>query len=150
MEVVADELGRTLDEGVYAAGDATRFYHPLFETHVRVEHFQTSQRQGFATGRAMAGAGEPYREVPWFWSDQYDLNLQYVGAGLQWDETVVRGVLGKPPFAVFYLRGGELIGAAGVNDHHTVARTRRVMEARAAVSRLQLEDPKFDLRRALA
>ncbi|HET7420141.1 MAG TPA: FAD-dependent oxidoreductase [Candidatus Dormibacteraeota bacterium] len=149
MEIVADELGRTSHEDVYAAGDVARFYHPLFETHVRVEHFQTSQRQGFATGRAMAGAGQPYGEVPWFWSDQYDLNLQYVGAGLPWDEIVTRGTFGRPPFTVFYLRGGEVVGAAGINDHHTIARTRRVMEARASVSRLQLEDPSFDLRRAL-
>ncbi|TME68432.1 MAG: reductase, partial [Chloroflexi bacterium] len=145
-----DEMGRTSVEGVYAAGDVTRFYHPLYETHIRVEHFQTSQRQGFAVGRAMAGVREPYREVPWFWSDQYDLNLQYAGAGLPWDEVVVRGPLGRPPFTVFYRRGGELVAAAGVNDHHTVARARRVMEARASVSVPQLADPSFDLRRALA
>ena len=143
-------MGQTSVEGVYAAGEVTRFYHPLYETHIRVEHFQTSQRQGFAVGRAMAGVREPYREVPWFWSDQYDLNLQYAGAGLPWDEVVVRGRLGRPPFTVFYRRGGELVAAAGVNDHHTVARARRVMEARASVSVPQLADPSFDLRRALA
>ena len=149
MDIEVDDLGRTAGEGVFAAGDVTRFYHPLFETGIRVEHFQTSQRQAFAVGRAMAGASESYREVPWFWSDQYDLNLQYCGAGLPWDEVVVRGKLGRPPFTVFYLRGGELAGAAGVNDHHTVARTRRLMEARKRVSTVELEDPSFDLRRAL-
>ena len=148
--IPVDELGRTSNEGVYAAGDVTRFYHPLFETRIRVEHFQTSQRQGFAVGRAMAGGTEPYAEVPWFWSDQYDLNLQYVGAGLTWEEIAVRGEFGRPPFTVFYLRGGSLVGAAGINDHHTVARTRRVMEARVMVTARQLEDPSFDLRRALA
>ncbi|HEY0830156.1 MAG TPA: FAD-dependent oxidoreductase [Candidatus Dormibacteraeota bacterium] len=148
--VVVDSCGRTTAEGVFAAGDVTRFSHPLYETRIRVEHFQTAKRQGFATGRAMAGAAEPYREVPWFWSDQYDLNLQYVGAGLPWDETVVRGELGKPPFTVFYLQAGRLVAAAGINDHHTVARARRVMEAGKSVSRQQLADPNFDLRRALA
>ena len=149
MDIEVDELGRTTHQGVFAAGDVTRFYHPLFESHIRVEHFQTSQRQGFAVGRAMAGAGEPYREVPWFWSDQYDINLQYIGAGLPWDEVVVRGELGRPPFSLFYMRGGTLVGAAGINDHHTIARTRHLMEARAPVSARQLEDPGFDLRRAL-
>ena len=72
--ILVDELGRTSVEGVYAAGDVTRFYHPLYAQHIRVEHFQTSQRQGFSVGRAMAGIDQPYREVPWFWSDQYDLN----------------------------------------------------------------------------
>jgi len=148
--IAVDDLGRTSAPDVFAAGDVTRFFHPLFEVPVRVEHFQTAQRQGFAVGRAMAGASEPYREVPWFWSDQYDLNLQYVGAGLPWDETVIRGKLGRPPFTVFYLSAGRLIAAAGVNDHHTVARARRVIEGRKDVSPQQLADPKLDLRRLLA
>jgi 3-phenylpropionate/trans-cinnamate dioxygenase ferredoxin reductase subunit len=147
--ILVDELGRTEAAGVFAAGDVTRFWSPLYETRIRVEHFQTAQRQGFAVGRAMAGAEDAYSEVPWFWSDQYDLNLQYAGAGLGWDQIVSRGALGEPPFTVFYLRDGRLLAAAGVNDHHTVARARRVMEARAAVTVDQLADRTFDLRRAL-
>jgi 3-phenylpropionate/trans-cinnamate dioxygenase ferredoxin reductase subunit len=148
--IVVDELGRTAVPGVFAAGDATRFWSPLYEARIRVEHFQTAQRQGFAVGRAMAGATEAYDEVPWFWSDQYDINLQYAGAGLEWDETLVRGRFGEPPFSVFYLSAGSLVAVAGVNDHHTVARARRVMQERARVTRDQLADPRFDLRRALA
>ncbi len=148
--IVVDDQGLTSEPGVFAAGDVTRFFHPLFETRIRVEHFQTSQRQGFAVGRAMAGQGKPFAEVPWFWSDQYDLNLQYAGAGLPWDEIVVRGDLGKAPFTAFYLSAGRMIAAAGVNDHHTVARARRLMEARKEITRQQLADPAFDLRRALA
>jgi 3-phenylpropionate/trans-cinnamate dioxygenase ferredoxin reductase subunit len=147
--VLVDELGRTSLPDVYAAGDVTRFWSPLFEERIRVEHFQTAQRHGFAVGRAMAGKGAPFAEAPWFWSDQYELNIQYAGAGLAWEETVTRGAFGKPPFSVFYLRRGAMIGVAGINDHHTVARARRVMEARAAVTRDQLADPAFDLRQAL-
>jgi 3-phenylpropionate/trans-cinnamate dioxygenase ferredoxin reductase subunit len=145
--IVVDELGRSAASGVFAAGDATRFWSTLYEARIRVEHFQTAQRQGFAVGRAMAGDKDAYSEVPWFWSDQYDLNLQYAGAGLPWDGIVIRGSLGKAPFTVFYLQGERLIAAAGVNDHHSVARARRVMEARARVSLDQLADPRFDLRR---
>jgi 3-phenylpropionate/trans-cinnamate dioxygenase ferredoxin reductase subunit len=148
--IVVDAMGRTTAPAVSAAGDVTRFWSPLYETRIRVEHFQTSQRQGFAVGRAMAGAEDAYSEVPWFWSDQYELNLQYAGAGLAWDEVVVRGTLGQPPFTVFYLGAGRLVAAAGVNDHHTVARARRVMQERARVTLDQLADPRFDLRRALA
>lgn len=147
--ILVDELGRTSVPHVYAAGDATRFWSPLFEERIRVEHFQTAQRQGFAVGRAMAGAAAPFAEAPWFWSDQYELNLQYTGAALPWDETVTRGTFGRPPFCVFYLQQGRLVAAGGINDHHTVARARRVMEARAGVTRDQLANPAFDLRRAL-
>jgi 3-phenylpropionate/trans-cinnamate dioxygenase ferredoxin reductase subunit len=146
--IVVDDFGRTSVGGVFAAGDVARFFHPLFETHIRVEHFQTSQRMGFAVGRTMAGAPTPYTEAPWFWSDQYDLNLQYVGAGLPWEETVVRGTMGNPPFTVFYMSGGKLIAAAGINDHHTVARARHVMERRLTVTKAQLSDPNYDLRLA--
>ncbi len=147
--ILVDELGRTSAPNVYAAGDASRFWSPLFEERIRVEHFQTAQRQGFAAGQAMAGKGAPFAEAPWFWSDQYDVNLQYAGAGLAWDDSVTRGTFGKPPFSVFYLRLGSMIAVAGINDHHTVARARHVMEAGAAVTREQLADPAFDLRRAL-
>jgi 3-phenylpropionate/trans-cinnamate dioxygenase ferredoxin reductase component len=147
--ILVDELGRTSAPDVFAAGDATRFWSPLFEERIRVEHFQTAQRQGFAVGQAMAGSPTPFAEAPWFWSDQYDVNLQYAGAGLAWDETLVRGTFGKPPFSVFYMRRGSMIAVAGINDHHTVARARRAMEARAALTREQLADPAFDLRRAL-
>ncbi|HSS94649.1 MAG TPA: FAD-dependent oxidoreductase [Candidatus Dormibacteraeota bacterium] len=147
--ILVDELGRTSVQDVFAAGDVTRFWSPLFEERIRVEHFQTAQRQGFAVGRTMAGAASPYIEAPWFWSDQYDINLQYAGAGLSWDETVTRGALGSPPFSVFYLRQGRLIAVAGINDRHTVSRARHAMEARVAISPQQLADPAFDLRRAL-
>jgi 3-phenylpropionate/trans-cinnamate dioxygenase ferredoxin reductase subunit len=148
--IVVDQLGRTSAPDVFAAGDVTKFFSPLFETHIRVEHFQTSQRQGFAVGRAMAGASEPYDEPPWFWSDQYDLNIQYAGADLSFDEVVVRGEIGKPPFTVFRRSDGQLVTVIGFNDHHTVARARRLMEKRVLVDAERLADPKFDLRRALA
>ena len=146
--IVVDERGGTSIPEVFAAGDATRFFSPLYQRQIRVEHFQTAQRQGFAVGRIMAGGAEPYVEVPWFWSDQYDLNLQYAGAGLPWDRIVVRGELGTPPFTVFYLSGERLLGAAGINDHHTVARARRLMEARRSITDQQLADQSFDLRQA--
>jgi 3-phenylpropionate/trans-cinnamate dioxygenase ferredoxin reductase subunit len=98
----------------------------------------------------MAGASEPYAEAPWFWSDQYDLNIQYAGAALPFDEQVTRGEIGQPPFTVFRRRGNRLVTVIGVNDHHTVARARRLMEIRADVTAGELADPAFDLRRALA
>jgi 3-phenylpropionate/trans-cinnamate dioxygenase ferredoxin reductase subunit len=146
--IVVDAYGKTSAADVYAAGDVTRFHSPVFQTPIRVEHFQTAQRQGFAVGRVMAGSPQAYDEVPWFWSDQYDLNLQYVGAGLPWTDVVVRGEMGLPPFTVFYLDSGRLVGAAGINDHHTIARTRHAMQRRATLTPAQLADPSFDLRRA--
>jgi 3-phenylpropionate/trans-cinnamate dioxygenase ferredoxin reductase subunit len=144
--VAVDDLGRTNVEGVFAAGDIARFWSPTFEAAVRVEHFQTARRHGQAVGRSMGGGGAPFTEVPWFWSDQYDINLQYVGAGLPWNEIVVRGEIGRPPFTVFYLQGGELRAAASINDGKTVRYARRLLETRAKVTRDQLADPDVDLK----
>jgi 3-phenylpropionate/trans-cinnamate dioxygenase ferredoxin reductase subunit len=147
--IVVDELGRTDAPDVYAAGDCARFWSPLFETHVRVEHYQTAHRHGAAAGRAMAGEGTPFAEAPWFWSDQYELNLQYVGAGLLWERVVARGRLGQPPFTAFFLDEDRLVGALGVDDGRTIGQVRRLLEARIEVSADQLADPGMDLKRLL-
>lgn len=144
--VLVDELGRTSAPEVYAAGDCARFWSPLFEARVRVEHFQTANHHGAAVGRVMAGDERPFSEVPWFWSDQYDLHIQYVGAGLPWDRTVVRGRLGEPPFTVFYLEGERLRAALGVNDARTVIQARRLLERRLEVGPDRLQDPSVDLK----
>jgi 3-phenylpropionate/trans-cinnamate dioxygenase ferredoxin reductase subunit len=145
--VVVDERGRTDAPDVYAAGDCARFWSPLFETHVRVEHYQTAHRHGIAAGRSMAGEGTPFAEAPWFWSDQYDLSLQYVGAGLPWDRSVTRGRSGQPPFTTFFLRADRLVGALGVDDGRTIGHVRRLLESRVEVPPDQLADPAIDLKR---
>ena len=144
--VLVDEFGRTDAPDVYAAGDCSRFWNPLFEAAVRVEHYNTALRHGNAVGRSIAGDGKPFAEVPWFWSDQYDLNFQYVGAGLSWDETVVRGRFGTPPFTVFFLDAGRLVGALGVGDGRTIGQARRLLEGRTPVTRDQLADEGVDLK----
>ena len=144
--ILVDELGRTSAPDIYAAGDCARFWSPLFETAVRVEHYNTAHRHGTAVGKAIAGQEQPFAEVPWFWSDQYDLNLQYVGAGLAWDETVVRGGFGEPPFSVLFLSDGRLVGALGVGDGRTIGQARRLLESRTAVTSDQLADTSVDLK----
>jgi 3-phenylpropionate/trans-cinnamate dioxygenase ferredoxin reductase subunit len=97
----------------------------------------------------MAGEGAPFAEAPWFWSDQYELNLQYVGAGLPWERVVARGRLGQPPFTAFFLGEDRLVGALGVDDGRTIGQVRRLLEARLHVPADQLADPAVDLKRLL-
>jgi hypothetical protein len=94
----------------------------------------------------MAGVDTPFLEVPWFWSDQYELNIQYVGAGLPWDEVVVRGRFGTPPFTAFYLEQGRLRAAAGVSDGRTVSHARRLLATGVQVDREILADRSRNLK----
>jgi 3-phenylpropionate/trans-cinnamate dioxygenase ferredoxin reductase subunit len=144
--ILVDANGRTSVEDVYAAGDCARFWSPTLGAAVRVEHFQTAGRHGEAVGSTMAGVDAPFLEVPWFWSDQYELNIQYVGGGLPWDEMVVRGRFGTPPFTAFYLGQGRLRAAAGVNDGRTVSQARRLLATGVQVDREILEDRSRDLK----
>jgi 3-phenylpropionate/trans-cinnamate dioxygenase ferredoxin reductase subunit len=147
--ILVDELGRTDAPDVYAAGDCARFWSPLFEDRVRVEHYQTAHRHGAVTGQTMAGQETPFTDAPWFWSDQYDLNLQYVGGAQPWTRSVVRGQMGNPPFTVLYLNGDHLTGALAVNDGRTISTVRRLLQSRVEVPPDQLANPATDLRRLI-
>ena len=91
--VVVDESCATNVAGIYAAGDVANHYHPVFGRHIRVEHWQNAMRQGASAATNMLGERVPYDEIPWFWSDQYDANIQYAGYHTSYDELIVRGQL---------------------------------------------------------
>ena len=144
--VVVDEYCRTSVEGIYAAGDVANHYHPVFGRHIRVEHWQNALKQGPAAARSMLGKGEPYGEVPWFWSDQYDLNLQYAGFHTEWDELVVRGSLRERDFVAFYLEDGRVLAAVAIGRKRDLRRSIPLIKAQRQVEAAKLRDPGIDLR----
>jgi 3-phenylpropionate/trans-cinnamate dioxygenase ferredoxin reductase subunit len=138
--IVVDELCRTSGARVYAAGDVARRPDPFTGAPIRPEHFQNAQNQGSAAARAMLGKGEPFGEVPWFWSDQYDVNLQMLGHASPDEERVVRGSLHARGFIAFFLRGDNVIAAIALGRGRDIAATRRLIERRVAVDRARLAD----------
>jgi 3-phenylpropionate/trans-cinnamate dioxygenase ferredoxin reductase component len=104
-------------EGVWAAGDVANAEHPLFGR-VRIEHWAEALNQGLLAGRNLAGAGEGYDRVPYYFSDQFDLSVSHLGHAREWDELVVRGTreLTGPKFVAWYLRQGTPRAALIVND----------------------------------
>jgi 3-phenylpropionate/trans-cinnamate dioxygenase ferredoxin reductase subunit len=145
--IVVDEYCRTNAPGIYAAGDVANHYHPVFGRHLRVEHWQNALRQGAAAARSMLGKGQPYDEVHWFWSDQYDANLQYAGSHTVWDELVVRGSLAARRFVAFYLKGGCVDAAVAINQGRDLRRAMALIRARAPVDPARLRDEDVDLRK---
>jgi 3-phenylpropionate/trans-cinnamate dioxygenase ferredoxin reductase subunit len=88
--IVVDERCRTNVEGVFAAGDVASFHHPTIGRRTRVEHWQNARRHGRAAARSMLAADRPYDDVPWFWSDQFEHELQFAGFHGDWDGVDVR------------------------------------------------------------
>jgi 3-phenylpropionate/trans-cinnamate dioxygenase ferredoxin reductase component len=144
--IVVDEYCRTGVEGIYAAGDVANHYHPVFDRRIRVEHWQNALKQGPAAARSMLGKGDPYDEIPWFWSNQYDSNLQYAGFHTEWDELVVRGSMEERNFVAFYLKGERVRAAVSVNRGKDLRRSMRLIKARSSVDTTKLRDPEVDLR----
>ncbi len=144
--IVVDELCRTSAEGVYAAGDVARHVHPLAGGPIRVEHWNNAIKQGEAAARSMLGVGEPYAEVHWFWSDQFEHNLQYAGFHGDHDELVVRGSLEERRFAAFYLEDGKLTGVASLDWPRDVRRAQKLIAAGVSPDPAALRDPGVDLR----
>ena len=144
--VVVDEYCRTNVSGIYAAGDVANHYHPVFERHIRVEHWQNAMKQGVNAARNMRGERVPYDEIPWFWSDQYDANLQYAGYHTAWDDLVVRGRLDAGSYTAFYMNDGRIDAVVSLNNAKDVRRTLPLIKDRRRVDPAQLRDESVDLR----
>lgn len=113
--ILVDELGKTSAEGVLAAGDCTNHPNPIYGSRWRLESVHNAIEQAKTAAATIAGKHKPYVQVPWFWSDQYDLKLQTAGVNRGHDREVLRGDPATRSFAVFYLREGRLIAVDAVN-----------------------------------
>jgi 3-phenylpropionate/trans-cinnamate dioxygenase ferredoxin reductase component len=112
--ILADEFCRASAPDVYVAGDVANHLHPLFGR-VRVEHFNNAEKQGAAAARSMLGSTAPYDYLHSFWSDQYEHKLEYVGHAAKWDEFAVRGSAEEAKLVGFYLAGGVVQAAVGLD-----------------------------------
>jgi 3-phenylpropionate/trans-cinnamate dioxygenase ferredoxin reductase component len=144
--ILVDEHCRTTVDDIYAAGDVANHYHPVVQRRMRVEHWQNAMQQGAAAARSMLGKGRAYDAIHWFWSDQYDVNLQYAGFHREWDRLVVRGSLDERNFMAFYLNQGRLDAVVGLNRGKDIRRVMPLIKARGIVDPDQLEDESVDLR----
>jgi 3-phenylpropionate/trans-cinnamate dioxygenase ferredoxin reductase component len=144
--IVVDSLCRTSAPGVFAAGDVANHDHPLFHRRIRTEHWHNARRQGRAAALSMLGRNNPYDEIHWFWSDQYDQNLQYAGFHTTWDDLVVRGSLEDRRFLAFYLQEGVVQSVVGLNRGTDVRASMAMIRSRHAVDPGHLRDEEFDLR----
>src|SRR5690554_1312808 len=136
--LVVDEYARTSDPDILAAGDCTYHYNPIYDRHLRLESVQNATDQSRVAANTICGKLEPYRALPWFWSDQYDLKLQIAGLSQGFDQVVLRGSTetGRS-FAAFYYKEGRLIAVDAIN------RPREFMACKKALAEQKTANPEL-------
>ncbi|HEX2140630.1 MAG TPA: FAD-dependent oxidoreductase [Woeseiaceae bacterium] len=144
--IVVDEYCRTADPDVYAVGDCTFHPNPVIGRSIRLESVQNALEQARTAAAAITGEQAPYAQVPWFWSDQYDLKLQIAGLSQGYDETVLRGSPDSRSFSCVYLRDGRVIALDAVNNPKDFLQAKKVIADGGAVDRVRLADAATELK----
>jgi 3-phenylpropionate/trans-cinnamate dioxygenase ferredoxin reductase subunit len=135
-----DDHLKTSAANVFAAGDVANAWHPRYEQQVRVEHWANALRQGPAAARAMLGKAGEYDEIPYFFSDQYDVGMEYSGFVPMWDEVVFRGDLSGGEFVAFWLYDGRVAAGMNVNVWDVNEHVQALIRANVPVNAAQLRD----------
>jgi 3-phenylpropionate/trans-cinnamate dioxygenase ferredoxin reductase subunit len=138
--IVVDEHLESSAPGVFAAGDVASAFHPLYQRHVRVEHWANALNQGAAAGRNAVGKKEIYARLPYFFSDQYDLGMEYVGLADPNDDVVIRGDQADAKFIAFWQRRGVVTAAMNVNVWDVVEDLRSLIASRRQIDPRRLAD----------
>jgi 3-phenylpropionate/trans-cinnamate dioxygenase ferredoxin reductase subunit len=132
-------------EGVYCAGDIAFHPHPVLGRGIRVEHWEVAKNQGRGVAAGIVGGHTPYTKIPYFWSDQYDVSLEYRGHASGDDRAVWRGDREGLAFSVFYLRDGLVDAVLSMNDKKTNEVGGKLIESRRKVGEKALADTSVDL-----
>lgn len=139
--IVVDEALQSSAAGIYAAGDVASAWHPFYGERIRVEHWSNAINQGAAAARSMLGESVSYDHIPYFFSDQYDVGMEYSGYAPQWDEVVFRGEREDGEFIAFWLREGIVVAGMNVNVWDVQEQIRGLIRSRQPIDREALSDP---------
>ena len=130
---------------IHAAGDIAEAWHPFYERRIRVEHWANALNQGPAAARAMLGIETSYDLLPFFFSDQYDVGMEYRGHAAGAEQTVLRGDPASHEYMAFWLAGGAVVAAMNVNVWDVGDDVERLIRSRAPVDAGRLADPDVPL-----
>ena len=147
--IVVDEYCRTEDPDIYAVGDCTFHPNPIVGRSIRLESVQNALEQARTAGAVISGEEVPYAQVPWFWSDQYDLKLQIAGLSQGYEEAVLRGNPDSRSFSCVYLRDGRMIAVDAVNNPKDFLQAKKLIADGGAVDRARLANPSTELKDAV-
>ncbi|MCC6609899.1 MAG: FAD-dependent oxidoreductase [Burkholderiales bacterium] len=143
--VLVDERCRTSDPDILVAGDCANMPLACLGRRVRLESWANAQNQAIAAAKSALGQDVRYDELPWFWSDQYDANVQILGLPARWPEPIVRGDRDGASFSLFYLDDDRIVAVVSVNAPRDLRAARRPMQVRKTVRAVDLADPATNL-----
>ncbi len=143
--VVVDQYLSTSVPEIWAAGDVASAFHPLFGTNIRLEHWSSALNQGPVAAKNMLGQHIAYDKIPYFFSDQYDLGMEYSGYATRWDSIVFRGDVEKREFIAFWLAEDRVLAGMNVNVWDVTEPIAALVRSQQTVDVRQLQDPKVDL-----
>ena len=143
--IVVDERLGTSAPGIFAAGDVANARHPFYGTHIRVEHWANALNQGPAAARGMLGKGTAYDRLPYFFSDQYDVGMEYSGFATEWDRILFRGDPATREFIAFWLNDERVVAGMNVNVWDVTDPIQALIRSKNPVDRARLADPEVPL-----
>jgi 3-phenylpropionate/trans-cinnamate dioxygenase ferredoxin reductase component len=146
--IAVDEYLRSSARDVFAIGDVAAAWHPRLHRRLRIEHWDNAKRQGRAVAANILGTGQPYDRTPYFYSDQFDLGMEYRGHAPHWDQVVVRGDLEARQFHAFWLAKGRVIAAMNANVWEDGDDLLAIVESGRQVDIVRLTDPTVSLAEA--
>lgn len=147
--ITVDENCLTSSPNIYAIGDVSSHPNALFQRQLRLESVHNAIEQGKTAALSIVGRAKPYAQVPWFWSDQYDLKLQMAGLHAGHDQVVVRGDPLDRSFAVFYLKNSKLIACDAVNSPAEYMGSRMLIAQQASPDLALLANPETPMKELL-
>ncbi|WP_175650630.1 NAD(P)/FAD-dependent oxidoreductase [Pseudomonas sp. Marseille-P9899] len=144
--ITVDEHARTVLDNVYAVGDCTRHFNPLYDSWLRLESVQNASDQARIAALAICGKATAYTALPWFWSDQYDLKLQIAGLSSGYDRVVLRGdsQAGRS-FSAFYFHGDRLLAVDAINRPKDFIVAKRFLAQGKSADPERLADESIDI-----
>ena len=138
--VIVNDRLETQIPGIFAAGDVANAWHPFYGRRIRVEHWANALHQGPAAARSMLGQSVSYDRLPYFYSDQYDLGMEYSGYATHWDQVVFRGDPAKREFIAFWLKAGRVVAGMNVNVWGVTDAIQALIRSRKPVDPARLRD----------
>jgi 3-phenylpropionate/trans-cinnamate dioxygenase ferredoxin reductase component len=148
--ILVDQRLATSAPEVYAAGDVANAWHPFYDRPVRVEHWANALNQGPAAARAMLGQDVVYDRIPYFFSDQYDVGMEYSGFATEWDQVVFRGDPGDREFVAFWLWERRVVAGMNVNVWDVNEQLQALIRSRRTFDAAALADPDTPLESLVA